>query len=473
MEKDEGDGVSPGGTETGAEKRDAAAVGSLDGFHFFASDFGGEDVYASGKIHFQERLTLIFHREFNFGDRFAFGGDERGDDGALGDGGENAGVGEASPVERECWGFVRLPVIAERGFERIAGKRAEIGIDFLDVEALEAAGFVGGEFESALAFDEDFAGFALRVFEGENGSGGFGVGERALHGDEEFVGGMAAAGYVEKENAVLDFAGFERSAVDGSDFEAVGDGDGELVCVALDDGDVGERGDLQIGFADGDEGFYVGEKTDFARRYGGDDFAGGPPDSRDLAGDERGFDFGVAFDGSAMGDDAVVELDVGAIAGNGEREADAAGGWNWKKERGAAGFDREGKAGVEVDGEFGFTGKDGDVGAVVEEKRERTRAVAGVEDGHASGERNFRGVGAESFAFELDGAKDVVVGDAEFQIGALEDVGKRRKFGTFSGAIGEGEEAVVLVERESDVAGWGKRRFKAPLSERGNREREQ
>jgi len=144
-----------------------------------------------------------------------------------------------------------------------------------------------------------------------------------------------------------------------------------------------------------------------------------------------------------------------------------------EQERGAAGFDREGKAGVEVDGEFGFTGKDGDVGAVVEEQRKRTRAVAGVEDGHAGGEGNLRGVGAESFAFELDGAEDVVVGDAEFQIGALEDVRNRRKLGTFSGAIGEGEEAVVLVEREGDVAGWGKRRFKAPLSECWNREREQ
>src|SRR5258707_14337175 len=352
MEKDEGDGVGAGGTETGAEKRDAAAVGSLDGFYFFAGDFGGEDVHTCGKVHFQKRLSLIFHREFNFGERFAFGGDERGDDGALGDGGENAGVGEARPVEREGWGFVRLPVIAERGFERIAGERAEIGIDFLDVEALEAIGFVGGEFESALAFDEDFAGFALRVFEGENGRSGLGVGERTLHGDEEFVGGMAAAGYVEKENAVLDFAGFERSAVDGSDFEAVGNGEGELVRVALDDGDIGERGDLQIRFADGDEGFYVGEKTDFARGYGSNDFAGGPPDSGDLAGNERGFDFRIAFDGSAMGDDAVVELDAGAIAGNGEREADAAGGWNWKKGRGAAGFDREGEAGVGGDGEF-------------------------------------------------------------------------------------------------------------------------
>jgi len=332
---------------------------------------------------------------------------------------------------------------------------------------------VGGEFESALAFDEDFAGFALRIFERENGRGGFGVGERAFHADQEFMHGMAAAGYVEKENAILDFAGFERSAVDGSDFEAVGDGDGELVCVALDDGDVGERGDLQIGCADGDEGFYVGEKTDFTRRYRSDNFASGPPDVRDLTGNEGGFDFGVAFDGSTVGDDAVVELDVGAIAGNGQEEPDAAGGGNGKQEGGAAGFDRERQSCVEIHGKFGFAGKDGDVGAVVEEKRERARALARVEDSHAGGERNFRGVGAESFAFELDGAKDVVVGDAEFEIGALEDVGKRRKLRTFSGAIGEGEEAVVLVEREGDVAGWGKRRFKAPLSECGNREREQ
>src|SRR6266436_635488 len=410
MEKDEGDCVGAGGTEAGAEKRHAAAVGSLDGFHFFAGDFGGEDVDARGKIHFQEGLSLIFHREFNFGERFTFGGDERGDDGAFGDGGEDAGVGEAGPIESEGGGFVGLAVITERGFERIAGERAEIGIDFLDVQALEATGFVGGEFESALAFDEDFAGFALRVFEGENRRNGFGVGERTLHGNQEFVRGTAAAGYVKKEDAVLDFAGFERSAVDGSDFEAVGDGDGELVCVALDDGDVGERGDLQIGFADGDEGFYVGEKTDFARRYGSNDFAGRPPDSRDLAGDERGFDFRVAFDRSAVGDDAVVELDVGAVAGNGEREADTAGGGNGKQERGAAGFDGERKTGVEVDGKFGFAGEYGDVGAVVEEKRERTRALARVEDSHAGGERNFRGVSAESFAFELDGAKDVVVG---------------------------------------------------------------
>jgi hypothetical protein len=171
-----------------------------------------------------------------------------------------------------------------------------------------------------------------------------------------------------------------------------------------------------------------------------------------------------------MGDDSVIELDVGAIAGNGEREADAAGGGNGKQEGGAAGFDREGKACVEIHGKFGFAGKDGDVGAVVEEKRERARAVARVEDGHAGGEGNFRGVGAESFAFELDRAEDVVVGDAELQVGALEDVGEWRKFGLFSGTIGEREEPIVLVERKSDVAGWRKRRFKAPLGECGNRE---
>ena len=167
----------------------------------------------------------------------------------------------------------------------------------------------------------------------------------------------------------------------------------------------------------------------------------------------------------------MVELDVGAVAGNGEREADAAGGRNRKKERSAAGFDREGKAGVEVDGEFGFAGEHGDVGAVVEEKRERPRTVAGVEDGHAGGERNFGSSAAESFAFELDGAEDVVIGDAEFEIGALEDVGKWGKIGFLTGTIGEGEQAIVLVEREGDIAGGRQGRFEAPLGECGNRER--
>src|SRR5260221_10815994 len=183
MKKDEGDGVSAGGTEAGAEKRDATAVGSLHGFHFFTGNFGGEDVDAGGKIHFQKRLSLMFHRESYFGEGFALGGHEGGDDSAFGDRGKNTGVGEAGPVESESWGFVGLAMIAESGFERIAGEGAEVGIDFLDVEALEAAGFVGGEFKSALAFDEDFTSFALGVLEGDEGSSGFGVGERAFHGN--------------------------------------------------------------------------------------------------------------------------------------------------------------------------------------------------------------------------------------------------------------------------------------------------
>jgi len=64
------------------------------------------------------------------------------------------------------------------------------------------------------------------------------------------VHGMAAAGDVEEKGAVQDFAGFEGGAVDGSDLEAVGDGDGELIGVALNDREIGEGGDLQIGFAD-------------------------------------------------------------------------------------------------------------------------------------------------------------------------------------------------------------------------------
>ena len=226
---------------------------------------------------------------------------------------------------------------------------------------------------------------------------------------------------------------------------------------------------MQIGFADGDESFYVGEKANFARRYRGDEFASGPPDVRDLAGDERGFDFGVAFDGGAMGDDAVVELDVGAFAGNGEDKTHTAGGRNGKKERSAAGLDGERQARVEVDGKFGFAGKDGNVGAVIKQQGKRTGALARVENGHAGGERNFGGIGAEGFALELDGAEDVVIGDAEFQVGALENVGKRRQIGFFAGTIGEGQETIVLVERKRDVAGWRQRRFEASLGECGNR----
>src|SRR5207249_12470 len=179
--------------------------------------------------------------------------------------------------------------------------------------------------------------------------------------------------------------------LDGGDFEAVGNGDGELLSVALDDGEICEGGDLEIGLADGDESFYVGEETDFARGYGRDDFSSGPPDVRSLAGNERGFDFGVAFDGGSMGDDAVVDLDVGAVAGNRERESHATGGGNGKKERSAPGFDGEWKTGVQIDGEFGFAGKNGDVGAVVEKERERTRAVAGIENGHPGDEGDFGG----------------------------------------------------------------------------------
>jgi len=45
--------------------------------------------------------------------------------------------------------------------------------------------------------------------------------------------------------------------------------------------------------------------------------------------------------------------------------------------------------------------------------------VTGVEDGHAIGERNDGGVRGERFAFELDGAENIVIVDAQFQIGAL------------------------------------------------------
>jgi len=150
-----------------------------------------------------------------------------------------------------------------------------------------------------------------------------------------------------------------------------------------------------------------------------------------------------------MGDDAVIELDVGSFTGNSEDETHAAGGWNGKNERCAAGFDDErGGRPRRLTENSDSPGRTATWMPLSRRSGRVAGALTRVEDGHPGGQRNFRGVGAEGFAFEQDGAEDVVVRDAEFQIGALENVGKWRKFEMFSRTIGESEEPIVLVERE-------------------------
>ena len=101
-----------------------------------------------------------------------------------------------------------------------------------------------------------------------------------------------------------------------------------MIGFALQHIEIDESGDLQIRFGDGDQRLDVGEKTDFARHGGSDDFARVPPDTGGLAGHEGGFDLGIAVDGGAMSDDAVVELDVGALAGNGQGNANVSCRWD-------------------------------------------------------------------------------------------------------------------------------------------------
>src|SRR5262249_51115079 len=65
----------------------------------------------------------------------------------------------------------------------------------------------------------------------------------------------------------------------------------------------------------------------------------------------------------------------------------------------------------------------------------------------------LNGTLGESFAFQTDGAENGFAGDAEFQVGALDDIVDRRCVG-FLGRLGsEREKAVVFLQRKRDVAG--------------------
>src|SRR5258708_38553124 len=86
-----------------------------------------------------------------------------------------------------------------------------------------------------------------------------------------------------------------------------------------------------------------------------------------------------------MSDDAVVELDVGALAGNGQCDAHVSCRWDGQGERRASSLDGKWKAGIEAHGKFGIAGKDGCVDAIFEKQRKWLVAVARIPNGHALG----------------------------------------------------------------------------------------
>ena len=105
--------------------------------------------------------------------------------------------------------------------------------------------------------------------------------------------------------------------------------------------------------------------------------------------------------------------------------------------------------------------------AVVQQQRQRAGALTCVENGHSSGERNFGGISAEGFPVNQDRAEHIAIGDAEFQVRAIQDIGQRRRFGGFPGPVGEREQAVVFVEGKRDVSGRWLRGLQHALRESG------
>src|ERR1051326_6992986 len=178
VQKDKGDDVSSRGMEAGTQQWNASAVGTLRGLHFFTGYVGGNDAGVGRKVHFEKRLGLILEVEFYFSERFALHRDQRGNNGAFGDRCEHTTVRKTPPLKRERGRFTRLAVITKGRLERKARERTQKWIYFLDVHALQAAGFFCGEFHGAGAFNKRFAGFALSLVEGYEWRIGSGVGDR-------------------------------------------------------------------------------------------------------------------------------------------------------------------------------------------------------------------------------------------------------------------------------------------------------
>ena len=96
------------------------------------------------------------------------------------------------------------------------------------------------------------------------------------------------------QHAVLHLDGIDGSSRRAGHFVTRGNIQFELHGFSLNDGDIGEHGQADIGLADGNKRFHAGEKTHFARNRRCDDFSRSPPDVGGLAWHEGRFDDGLA-----------------------------------------------------------------------------------------------------------------------------------------------------------------------------------
>ena len=119
---------------------------------------------------------------------------------------------------------------------------------------------------------------------------------------------------------------------------------------------IGEGGDSNVCFADGNEGLDVREKAHLFGHNRGGRLPGCPPDVRGLSRDERGFDGSLPFLGA--------DSNVGVIAGNNKREPHTTRRRHGKTKGSAPRFHGQGKAGIEGDGEVRRSNKNSRVGSI-------------------------------------------------------------------------------------------------------------
>src|SRR6266568_4871227 len=149
------------------------------------------------------------------------------------------------------------------------------------------------------------------------------------------------------------------------------------------------------------------------------------------------------------------------IARNSKREPHAACRRSRQTKRGPTGFNVEWKSGIESDGEVGWTGDHCCVRPVFQFERQALAFLTGIENGHAGYERNLGRTLVKDFSLQLQRALDGLIGDAEFQVRALQSVRNGRSVQFSRLLAGEFEEPVVFVEGKRDVSrGWhGRRRY--------------
>src|SRR6267143_313094 len=262
---------------------------------------------------------------------------------------------------------------------------------------------------------------------------------------------LCRAGYLQRQNAGLHFARFLGCAGGAGQFESCGDFHFELRGFALHDGNVGESGDSNVSFADGNECLHVREKTHLFGygRSGG--LPSGPPDVGDLPWYECRFDGGLSTIGGAGGDEAGADSNVGVVAGNRKRKPHAARRWNRETEGSATGSNAEWKAGVERDGEVRWPSENSRVRSIIQFERQALPFLTGVENGHAGRQRNFGRPLMKDFSLQLHRTLNRFVRDAELQVRALHGVRNGRRV-RFPGWLARKfDEPVVFVEGKRDV----------------------